>query len=175
LPDTGPGVDPRPGRRLRARRAEHGWSLSRLERETHYSRGYLSRVENGVQRMTEDVAQACDRALGGEGELLAAVRCGDASAPVPAPSVAQPLADPVADASASASAGPVMVLVLRERHHRLRTLAAGASAAAMVAMAVVSMWVSMRTSVRAKTAHMRDHVPCCRGNPRAAAPTEETS
>lgn len=76
LPDTASGVDPRPGRRLRARRADQGWSLSRLERETHYSRGYLSRVENGRQRMTEDLAQACDRALGADGELLAAVRSG---------------------------------------------------------------------------------------------------
>lgn len=76
MPDTASGVDPSPGRRLRARREERGWSLSRLGRETHYSRGYLSRVENGVQRMTEDVAQACGRALEVEGELLAAVRDG---------------------------------------------------------------------------------------------------
>ncbi|WP_370369846.1 helix-turn-helix domain-containing protein [Catenulispora sp. GP43] len=76
MTETTSGVDPRPGRRLRARRGERGWSLSRLERETHYSRGYLSRVENGMQRMTEDLAQACDRALGADGELLAAVRSG---------------------------------------------------------------------------------------------------
>ncbi|GAA1969625.1 helix-turn-helix domain-containing protein [Catenulispora subtropica] len=74
--DTGSTVDPRPGRRLRALRDDRGWSLSRLERETHYSRGYLSRVENGLQRMTEDLAQSCDRALATDGELLAAVRSG---------------------------------------------------------------------------------------------------
>jgi len=76
LPDTGSVVDPRPGRRLRVLREERGWSLSRLERETHYSRGYLSRVENGVQRMTEDLAQSCDRAFDTDGQLLAAVRSG---------------------------------------------------------------------------------------------------
>ncbi|WP_041289280.1 helix-turn-helix domain-containing protein [Kribbella flavida] len=65
------------GQRLREYRGHRGWSLAELARATHYSRGYLSNVENGRKGPTEELARLCDEALRAKGELLAAAR-GDA-------------------------------------------------------------------------------------------------
>ncbi|MEV6687109.1 helix-turn-helix domain-containing protein [Streptomyces sp. NPDC051130] len=54
-------------RRLRRRR---NVSLSDLARSIHYSKGYLSKIENGRKPPTPDVARRCDEALDAGGELL---------------------------------------------------------------------------------------------------------
>ncbi|MGW0705313.1 nSTAND1 domain-containing NTPase [Streptomyces sp. NPDC002643] len=56
--------------RLRRLRQERGLSLADLARRTHYSKGYLSKIETGTKRATIDVARLCDQVLGAEGELL---------------------------------------------------------------------------------------------------------
>ncbi|MFJ8079153.1 helix-turn-helix domain-containing protein [Streptomyces sp. NPDC096205] len=55
---------------LRRLRQQRGLSLADLARRTHYSKGYLSKIETGAKRATVDVARSCDRILGAEGELL---------------------------------------------------------------------------------------------------------
>lgn len=60
--------------RLRGYRAHRAWSLARLAEATHYSKGYLSNVENGRKPPTEDLARRCDEALRANGELIAAAR-----------------------------------------------------------------------------------------------------
>lgn len=55
---------------LRRLRQERGLSLTDLARQTHYSKGYLSKIETGTKRATVDVARLCDQVLRAEGELL---------------------------------------------------------------------------------------------------------
>ncbi|XVQ14225.1 helix-turn-helix domain-containing protein [Spirillospora sp. CA-255316] len=59
------------GERLRRLRAEHGLSLAELSRLVHYSRGHLSKVENGQKPASADLARVCDEALGAGGALAA--------------------------------------------------------------------------------------------------------
>ncbi|MET7478959.1 helix-turn-helix domain-containing protein [Streptomyces sp. NPDC005648] len=59
---------------LRRLRRERGLSLADLARQTHYSKGYLSKIETGVKRASVDVARQCDHILRAEGELLRLVR-----------------------------------------------------------------------------------------------------
>ncbi|MFI1417673.1 helix-turn-helix domain-containing protein [Streptomyces sp. NPDC020731] len=61
---------------LRRLRQARGLSLTDLARQTHYSKGYLSKIETGTKRVTADVARVCDRVLGAEGELLRLVQEG---------------------------------------------------------------------------------------------------
>ncbi|MFG2874105.1 helix-turn-helix domain-containing protein [Streptomyces sp. NPDC048337] len=56
--------------RLRRLRVQRGMSLADLARRTHYSKGYLSKIETGAKRVTVDVARRCDEVLGAGGELL---------------------------------------------------------------------------------------------------------
>ncbi|UNM12779.1 helix-turn-helix domain-containing protein [Streptomyces formicae] len=76
---------------LRRLRQERGLSLADLARRTHYSKGYLSKIETGAKPATEDVARRCDQILGAEGELLrllpegAARDCGGAGPEAGAP------------------------------------------------------------------------------------------
>jgi transcriptional regulator with XRE-family HTH domain len=60
------------GSRLREYREHRGWSLADLARATHYSRSYLSNIENGRKTPTGDLARLCDEALRAKGELIAA-------------------------------------------------------------------------------------------------------
>ncbi|MCP9959197.1 helix-turn-helix domain-containing protein [Streptomyces sudanensis] len=55
---------------LRRLRREAGLSLTDLARRTHYSKGYLSKIETGAKRPTADVARLCDEVLRAEGRLL---------------------------------------------------------------------------------------------------------
>ncbi|MEU6665915.1 helix-turn-helix domain-containing protein [Streptomyces sp. NPDC046727] len=55
---------------LRRLRQQRGLSLAGLARQTHYSKGYLSKIETGAKRPTVDVARRCDQILCAEGELL---------------------------------------------------------------------------------------------------------
>jgi transcriptional regulator with XRE-family HTH domain len=62
------------GRRLQEYRDHRGWSLADLSRATHYSRSYLSNIENGRKAPTDDLARLCDEALRANGELISAAR-----------------------------------------------------------------------------------------------------
>ncbi|MGW3991229.1 nSTAND1 domain-containing NTPase [Streptomyces sp. NPDC004830] len=59
---------------LRRLRQARGLSLTDLARQTHYSKGYLSKIETGTKRATLDVARLCDQVLGADGELLRLVQ-----------------------------------------------------------------------------------------------------
>ncbi|ADJ43383.1 XRE family transcriptional regulator [Amycolatopsis mediterranei S699] len=61
------------GAELRRRRTSAGMSLTGLAASVHFTKGYLSKVENGKARVNRDLAQAVDRALDARGELLALV------------------------------------------------------------------------------------------------------
>jgi WD40 repeat protein/transcriptional regulator with XRE-family HTH domain len=61
------------GSELRRLRAQRGVSLAGLSRLVHYSKGYLSKIENGDKSVTLDVARRCDAALGAGGSLIALV------------------------------------------------------------------------------------------------------
>lgn len=59
------------GQLLRRLREQAGLSLNQLSEAAHYDKGYLSRLENDRQSLSETVADTCDRVLG-TGGLLAA-------------------------------------------------------------------------------------------------------
>ncbi|MET9570244.1 helix-turn-helix domain-containing protein [Streptomyces virginiae] len=59
---------------LRRLRSQRGLSLADLARATHYSKGYLSKIETGSKRVTVDVARRCDDVLRAGGELLRLAR-----------------------------------------------------------------------------------------------------
>lgn len=68
------------GDALRRLRREREVSLRSLAQLVHYSKGYLSKIENGEKPPTADVARRCDAALAAEGalsHLLAARTPGD--------------------------------------------------------------------------------------------------
>ncbi|MFF3209195.1 helix-turn-helix domain-containing protein [Streptomyces sp. NPDC002886] len=97
-PDRASGTAAAFPARLRRLRVQRGLSLGELARRTHYSKGYLSKIETGAKPVTHDVARSCDRALGAEGELLGLVpelAPGiDGSGPPPAGSRAGPAGPP---------------------------------------------------------------------------------
>ncbi|MDH6128906.1 helix-turn-helix domain-containing protein [Kitasatospora sp. GP82] len=82
------GAESQFGVRLRELRAARRMSLSELARLIHYSKGYLSKIENGTKPATPDVARRCDEALQAGGLLLRLVGTEQARTAVPAP--AQP-------------------------------------------------------------------------------------
>lgn len=58
-------------------------SLANLARHIHYSKGYLSKVENGLVRCSPELLALCDKALEADGELIALAHAdGRASAPL---------------------------------------------------------------------------------------------
>ncbi len=61
------------GQELRRLRCAAGLSLRGLARQAHYDPGYLSKVENGVKRLTSELASVCDRAMGTGGVLTGLV------------------------------------------------------------------------------------------------------
>ncbi|MFE3863482.1 helix-turn-helix domain-containing protein [Streptomyces goshikiensis] len=89
--------------RLRRLRARRGLSLADLARRTHYSKGYLSKIETGAKPPTVDVARRCDEVLGAGGELLRRVR--DTEVPGPR-SAAGPAAGTAAGSAAPAQPPP---------------------------------------------------------------------
>jgi transcriptional regulator with XRE-family HTH domain len=62
------------GAALRQARLNKGMSLRELGERTHYSKGHLSKVENGVAAAHPDLARACDAVLGTGGTLAQAIR-----------------------------------------------------------------------------------------------------
>ncbi len=59
------------GAELRRLRTDQGMSLSELARRVNYSKGYLSKIENGKKRITPEVAQLADEVLETGGVLAA--------------------------------------------------------------------------------------------------------
>ncbi len=59
------------GGELRRLRNDAGFSLGRLAGRVHYSKGYLSKVENGVAQPNESLAAMCDDVLSTGGALTA--------------------------------------------------------------------------------------------------------
>lgn len=56
---------------VRRLRKERGYSLTRLAELARYSKGYLSKIENGHARPTQEMAQTLEDALQAEGRLMA--------------------------------------------------------------------------------------------------------
>ncbi|GHC39420.1 hypothetical protein GCM10010507_11510 [Streptomyces cinnamoneus] len=73
----------RAGEELRRLRRGRGMSLAELSRLAFYSKGYLSKVENGEKPLTLELARSCDQALdtGGELERLVSVPPADRDGP----------------------------------------------------------------------------------------------
>ncbi|WP_241485138.1 helix-turn-helix domain-containing protein [Nocardiopsis potens] len=69
------------GAELRRLRLEKGWTLNDLSKEVHFSKGHLSKVENGHKAASHEFARTCDNALGAGGRLAALVQGGRASRP----------------------------------------------------------------------------------------------
>ncbi|RLU90380.1 DNA-binding protein [Streptomyces griseocarneus] len=72
--DSGPADGPlrapeRPGELLRRLRREQGIALAEMARRAFYSKGYLSKVENGEKPLTPDLARVCDQVLTTGGRL----------------------------------------------------------------------------------------------------------
>ncbi|SFI90387.1 helix-turn-helix domain-containing protein [Amycolatopsis sacchari] len=65
------GAVPAFGARLRALRLAKGLSLSGFAGRVYYSKGYLSRVENGLQQPSAEFVRRCDAELAADGELVA--------------------------------------------------------------------------------------------------------
>ncbi|MEU2516069.1 nSTAND1 domain-containing NTPase, partial [Streptomyces syringium] len=63
-----PGA-PGAGELLRELRRRRGMSLAELARQAFYSKGYLSKVENGEKPLTLELARICDQVLHTEGAL----------------------------------------------------------------------------------------------------------
>ncbi|CAM3813101.1 helix-turn-helix transcriptional regulator [Kibdelosporangium persicum] len=61
------------GAELRRRRVHAEISLTDLARRLNFSKGYLSKIENGRQHPTEQLARLADAELGANGELAALV------------------------------------------------------------------------------------------------------
>ncbi|MDT7805891.1 MAG: hypothetical protein QOI78_9324 [Actinomycetota bacterium] len=73
--------DPAPfGRELRRIRAARGLSLARLAETTHYSKGYLSKIETGAKPASAELARRLDEVLDAGGHLVRLLAPG----PVPA-------------------------------------------------------------------------------------------
>ncbi|MFE7561346.1 helix-turn-helix domain-containing protein, partial [Kitasatospora sp. NPDC057500] len=68
-PGEAPRGAPEFGSELRRLRQARGLSLTALSRLVHYSKGYLSKIENGTKPATPDLAQRCDDLLRAEGAL----------------------------------------------------------------------------------------------------------
>ncbi|MBV9011062.1 MAG: PD40 domain-containing protein [Pseudonocardiales bacterium] len=52
------------GAEVRRLRRDRGWSLAELKEQVHYSKGYLSKIENGQQRITPEMARNFDKVFG---------------------------------------------------------------------------------------------------------------
>ncbi|MBT2208777.1 MULTISPECIES: helix-turn-helix domain-containing protein [Actinomadura] len=61
------------GPELRRRRVAAGLSQAQLAARTHYTKGYLSKIETGHKPPGPDLARRCDAVLDAEGELSALV------------------------------------------------------------------------------------------------------
>jgi tetratricopeptide (TPR) repeat protein/transcriptional regulator with XRE-family HTH domain len=76
VPDEGEVADPPGtfGSAMRQARRSAGVSLRALGLLVHYSKGHLSKIENAIVPASLNLAEACDEALGADGQLIAAFR-----------------------------------------------------------------------------------------------------
>ncbi len=65
---------PQFGTQLREARMAQGMSLGTMAKLTHYSKGYLSKVENGLQKPSVTLAKQCDAALDADGVFMSLIR-----------------------------------------------------------------------------------------------------
>jgi transcriptional regulator with XRE-family HTH domain len=65
------------GAEVRRLRRDRGWSLAELKEQVHYSKGYLSKIENGQQRITPKMARNFDKVFG-TSSVLATLRAAQA-------------------------------------------------------------------------------------------------
>jgi hypothetical protein len=99
------------GNELRSRRLAAGFSLSAFADKIYYSKGYLSRVENGEQRPGAALARSCDRALAAGGALIRLQASADREPESPAAVlVPPPSVEPVAVRRDYAAAAQVVDL-----------------------------------------------------------------
>lgn len=74
MPDSyplSPGAGPLTfGARLRQLRLSRNVSLAELARRTHFTKGHLSKVENGLRDPSAELVRLCDGALDAAGELI---------------------------------------------------------------------------------------------------------
>jgi transcriptional regulator with XRE-family HTH domain len=71
------------GSELRRYRQAAGLSLAELAERVHYSKGYLSKIENGLHPPGIELLRLCDAVLGADGKLVARAQ----RSPEPMPSV----------------------------------------------------------------------------------------
>lgn len=110
-------------------------SLTGLATAVHFTKGYLSKVENGKARVTKDLAYACDRALDADGQLYK-VAYGDAAVGVhDQPSAARANNEPVVPANAPVMIGAAALDELGELLWHYRALTHKASPRLAVAAA----------------------------------------
>ncbi|MEV4316788.1 helix-turn-helix domain-containing protein [Actinocrispum sp. NPDC049592] len=67
------------GRELRRVRLERGLSLAQLAGLTHYSKGYLSKIETGAKPASADIARRLDEVLDARGHLVRLMVAADRS------------------------------------------------------------------------------------------------
>ncbi|MBB5873450.1 transcriptional regulator with XRE-family HTH domain [Allocatelliglobosispora scoriae] len=79
------GLQPQFGAEMRRRRHRAGLSLDVLAARVHYSKGYLSRIENGDRRPHTDLARLVDGELQADGELIALAERRDEAVVPPLP------------------------------------------------------------------------------------------
>ena len=115
------------GDTVRALLAERGWSLGELARRSHYNKGYLSKVLNGIKPGSRALAGHLDELLGAGGELAALI-----PVPVPRPRLyvpLQPRRTAAGDGELAAGDGE-LAAAIRELNGRLEALTEALSAAA---------------------------------------------
>ncbi|HKN51093.1 MAG TPA: helix-turn-helix transcriptional regulator, partial [Amycolatopsis sp.] len=69
------------GRELRRIRTERGLSLARVAELTHYSKGYLSKIETGTKPASPDLARRLDELLDAGGHLVRILAAADRRPP----------------------------------------------------------------------------------------------
>ncbi|MFI6738743.1 multiprotein-bridging factor 1 family protein [Nonomuraea sp. NPDC050451] len=75
---------------LRRRRAERDWSPTELATKVHYSKGHISRVENGDKPPSGAFARLCDQVLEAGGAPLALAAAAQDPCPCPGPAAFGP-------------------------------------------------------------------------------------
>lgn len=103
------------GARLRKCRTAAGMSIGELARRINYSKGYLSRIENDLQRPTPMLAKLCDHLLDTGGELFASIQ--STAAPEPAAASAEDSA-----VGGNGSAEELVVLAFDDQELRVHWL-----------------------------------------------------
>lgn len=84
------------GQELRRRRLERGLSLSQVSALVHYTKGHLSKIENGGRRPGRDLARRLDQVLCARGDLAGLLSEGPPGLPADGPEEWVPQLPPIA-------------------------------------------------------------------------------